>query len=157
MSQRKTTAKIIATGLGSGLAPKAPGTVGSVAALVIIYAMAYMGARVSATLLVAMSAVAYLVGHWSCAVLADEWGHDPGKIVIDEWVGMWLSLVLVPFQWQTAVVAFVAFRFFDIIKPLGVGYIDQHMGGPTSVMLDDVLAGVYAAVVTYAVHMFIFA
>lgn len=154
MSYAKTIAKIIATGLGSGLSPKAPGTAGSVAAIVIILLLDAASVNISPMLLLGMSLVAYFTGHWSCYMLADDWGHDPGKIVVDEWVGMWLSLVLVPFGWQVAVVAFVAFRFFDIIKPLGVGYIDKQMGGPTSVMLDDVLAGVYAAVVTYLVYYF---
>ena len=155
MALKITLAKILATGLCSGLSPKAPGTVGSVAALLILFLITWIGGEISTSLLVVMSIIAYVIGHWCCATLADQWGHDPGKIVIDEWVGMWLALVMVPFTWQTAMMAFVFFRFFDISKPLGVGYIDKKISGPASVMLDDVLAGGYAALLTYVVYTFL--
>ena len=72
-----------------------------------------------------------------------DWGHDAGKIVIDEVVGMWITLWLVPKSLMLYAIGFVLFRVFDILKPLGVRQ-SQKLPGGWGVMVDDLLAGVYA-------------
>lgn len=147
-------AAVVATGMGSGLAPVAPGTFGSVMGLGM-YAFGYMVLGVSGWLpWMLASVIAYLIGYWATTVVSHEWGHDPGKIVIDEIVGVWITVAIVPFTWTHLLIGFALFRFFDIVKPLGVGWIDGELGGAASVMLDDVLAGIYAGVVLYAFYYF---
>lgn len=149
MNAKTSVAAIIATGLGSGLSPKAPGTAGSLAALLLLWMVDSYFIDVSVPRLAIVLLVVFLIGYWSCAVVEPLWGHDPGKIVVDEFVGVWIPFLFVPLQWESLVLAFGTFRFFDILKPLGVGYLDRHLDGPLSVMLDDVLAGIYAALASY--------
>ena len=97
--------------------------------------------------------VTTFVGVWTSNVMERYWGADPRTVVIDEFVGMWIPLLVAPcgkYTWITALVAFGAFRLIDIFKPLGCRKVDQIPGG-WGVMLDDVLAGIYALVITYGV------
>ena len=105
-------------------------------------------------LLIGLSVLFTIIGTWSISALGDEWGHDPGKIVIDEVVGVWITLFFVPFSWVNVLLAFVIFRFFDILKPLGIKTIDKKMHTSFSVMLDDILAGVYSAIVLQLIIYF---
>jgi len=83
-----------------------------------------------------------------------EWGHDSPRVVVDEIVGMWVSLCAVPAsrEWWYPFAALVLFRLFDIYKPLGCRWIDRNIPGAWGVMLDDILAGVYAALVLAVVN-----
>ncbi len=107
--------------------------------------------------LVALCLAWFLVG-----VLAVEYfertsrSHDSSKIVVDEWVGMGISLLLIPWTWGWVVAAFAIFRFFDIFKPLGVGAIDRNWSGPWGVIMDDVLAGVYTCIVLAGIRYLFF-
>ena len=83
------------------------------------------------------------IGVYSIKVVHRTWKHDASEIVIDEIVGVWIAVFALPFQWQFYLAAFVLFRLFDIYKPLFIRKIDK-MDGNWSVMIDDVLAGVYA-------------
>lgn len=78
--------------------------------------------------------------------LEEEWGEDPSKVVIDETVGLWISMLFIPINTYTLILAFILFRFFDILKPLGIRKLDQ-LKNSWGVMLDDILAGVYANMV----------
>ena len=145
----------IASWFGSGFAPKAPGTVGSLAALPLIWPLLYF----SPLWLVAVVTIfLFLAGTWAAGVAGQAWGKvDHGSIVIDEVVGMILA-VSIPFyllgQWAdlptVAAVSFVTFRCFDIAKPWPVSLIDRHMKTGMGVMLDDVAAGLYAGGVSAA-------
>ena len=132
---------LIASGAGSGLAPRAPGTFGSLAALLPWWGISAL--PVWAYLLVC--AAAFGLGVWVSARLTREPGaEDPGWIVIDEWVGLWLALFLLPAGWLWIVAGFLLFRLFDIAKPWPVGWADRSVHGGLGVMLDDALAGLMA-------------
>jgi phosphatidylglycerophosphatase A len=131
----------IATGFGSGLAPRAPGTFGSLAALIPWLALRELPL---VSYLVAL-AVAFAIGVWAC-----EWTmrrlavHDPGLVVWDEFVGLWIALIAVPAHWGFVVAGFVLFRLFDILKPWPIGWADRSIKGGFGTMVDDALAGLCA-------------
>lgn len=141
--------RFIATGLGTGYAPIAPGTVGSILGLVTIYLVNYSFnvfhvSPLSITVLnLFFTALVLFIGVWSIKKVHEIWTHDASEIVIDEVVGIWITMIAIPFTWPYYLIGLVLFRFFDIAKPLGIRKID-NMKGSWSVMLDDVLAGVYA-------------
>lgn len=132
----------IASGFGIGLSPRAPGTVGSLVALVPwwfllrqqppwIYACALL--------------LAFAVGVWAANWVIDRTGvQDPGVVVWDEFIGQWIALFMLPAGWPWVLLSFALFRLFDIWKPWPVRWADRKVHGGTGAMLDDVLAGVYA-------------
>jgi phosphatidylglycerophosphatase A len=132
---------LIASGAGSGLLPRAPGTFGTLAALLPWWGLSALPAW--AYLLIC--AAVFMLGVWVSARLTREPGsEDPGWIVIDEWVGIWLALFLLPAGWLWVVAGFLLFRLFDIAKPWPVGWADRSLHGGLGVMLDDALAGLMA-------------
>lgn len=134
----------LAFGLGSGLSPKAPGTMGTLAALPLYY---WFMADLSPLLYFAMLVVTSLVGIYICHKTAKDLNvHDHGGIVFDEWVGMWITLFLAPTGWLWLAVGFGLFRFFDIIKPWPISWLDKHVAGGFGIMIDDILAGVMACI-----------
>ena len=146
---------VIASWFGSGFAPKAPGTMGSLAALPLIWPLLYFSPL---WLVVVVTMFLFVSGTWAAGVAGRAWGKvDHGSIVIDEVVGMILA-VSIPFyllgQWvdlpMVAAVSFVTFRCFDIAKPWPVSIIDRRMKTGMGVMLDDVAAGLYAGGVSAA-------
>ena len=145
-------AHFIALGFGSGLPPKAPGTFGTLAALPLYALMLALGCCTS--VIVGICVITFLVGWWAAHVTGKNLGvHDHGAIVVDEIVAMWLVLLFVPggisysemaLWWA---VAFGLFRLFDIWKPWPIRVLDAKVPGGFGVMLDDLLAAVYAIVV----------
>lgn len=132
----------LAFGLGSGLSPKAPGTFGTLAALPI-YWFLLKDLPPFAFLLVLL--VSFVAGVYFCGKTAKDLNvHDHGGIVWDEFVGMWLTLFLAPAGLGWMVLGFVLFRVFDIIKPWPIKWFDQHVHGGFGIMVDDVIAGVFA-------------
>ncbi len=134
-------ARLVASGLGSGYAPVAPGTVGSVIALVLGVAVSWL----SPWLLAVAALAACIGGFWAVASLKIE--GDPGWIVVDEFAGQWITLLgvgtLSP-PWIAT--AFIVFRVLDITKPGPIGWADrQH--GTFGIMADDIIAGVIGAAV----------
>ena len=94
-------------------------------------------------------------GVYSSGVMEKHWGEDPSRVVVDEMVGVWIPLLVVPDGgWWYVVAAFVLFRFFDIVKPLGVRRMER-LGGGMGIMMDDILAGVYSAVLLGAARFLI--
>lgn len=131
----------LAFGFGSGLAKKAPGTFGTLAALPLYYLLSQTNGLIYSLLTVIITGS----GVWICDVAAKKLGeHDFGGIVWDEIAGLLITLWLVPCTWQNVVLGFIFFRFFDILKPWPIKWADQHVGGGLGIMLDDVLAGVFA-------------
>jgi phosphatidylglycerophosphatase A len=131
----------IAYGFGSGLAPKAPGTAGSALALVLFIGMATLPVLAQiAIILVALALGIYLTGK----VALELELKDPSAIVWDEFVGMWITLLFLPPGWVWYLVAFALFRLFDIVKPWPVSVADTRLTGGLGIMLDDVVAGLYA-------------
>lgn len=140
----------LGVGLGSGLSPKAPGTAGSLLVLVLVPLWVWLGFYASVAVIIVMS----VVGIWICGRTADIMQvHDDGRIVWDEFAGQ--SITLLPLlllnqvHWWSVLLAFGLFRLFDIWKPWPIGYADRQMQGGLGIMLDDILAGVIAAVVLY--------
>ncbi len=143
------TALFAASGFGLGYAPIAPGTFGAaggLASLVLLnscWPAIFPGSFRQPWVFAALCGALFLVGI-GCARLAEKlWGEDSQKIVLDEWLGMWVAMLALPFTWSTAIFAFVLFRLFDISKPFPLRRAEL-LGGGTGVMLDDLLAGVYA-------------
>lgn len=132
----------LALGFGSGLAPVAPGTFGSLVGVGAALALAPLGFawQLGATL------AAIVAGVWICGESARRLGvHDHPAIVWDEVAGMMLTMLAVPDAWWGTPLAFVLFRLFDIAKPWPIREIDHGLGGGAGIMLDDVLAGLFAA------------
>ena len=144
-------------GFGSGLAPKAPGTFGTLLGTLIFIPIMLWNPMVAWGLFV----VALLAGSWICGRAAELSGeHDHGGIVWDEFVGVWLVLLLLPsVAWQGDnqawwwIAAFLSFRFFDIIKPWPIRWIDQRVSGGFGILLDDVVAAVFAVVVIWLTYV----
>lgn len=131
----------VASGFGSGLAPKAPGTVGSLTALLPWLMLRDLSLPVYLLVVVAV----FLLGVWACGVVIRDLGReDPGVAVIDEWIGMWITLFAAPAGWIWVLCGFALFRLFDIWKPWPVCWVDHHVGGGFGAMADDALAGVFA-------------
>lgn len=131
----------IATGAYSGYLPKAPGTWGSAVGVLIWLALA----RLPLATYGASVGVLFVIGVISAGAaekIVDR--GDPGLVVIDEIVGQLIALTLVPFHPLAALAGFVLFRFFDILKPFPINWIDDHLHGGLGIMLDDVIAGLYA-------------
>ena len=135
----------LAFGLGSGAAPWAPGTVGTAAA-VIPYLLWFQYWSIGWFL--ALIVVTFVVGVWLCEKTSEDLGvHDHSGIVWDEFVGYWLTMFLAPQGWEWALVGFVLFRFFDVLKPWPVKWADRRVAGGFGIMVDDLLAGIYAWIV----------
>ncbi|EKE72388.1 phosphatidylglycerophosphatase A [Gallaecimonas xiamenensis] len=131
----------LALGFGSGLAPKAPGTFGSLAAIPLFLLLSPLPwlAYLALTLL------AIVGGVYICARASRDMGvHDHSAIVWDEVAGMLITLFMVPLTWQWLLAGFALFRFFDILKPWPISWCDKHLHGGFGIMIDDVLAGVFA-------------
>lgn len=153
-------------GLGSGLPRRAPGTWGTVGGLIVAIPLLSLGFLP----FLLMTILSCFIGIWICGRTSELMqGHDDPHIVWDEWAGMWITLL--PFSyismtadnfWQyllqpsslaALVLAFVLFRFFDIIKPPPIGWADRKVAGGLGVMLDDIIAGVMALIVWIIVMM----
>ncbi|MCG9738591.1 phosphatidylglycerophosphatase A [Shewanella insulae] len=131
----------LALGFGSGLAAKAPGTFGTLAAVPLYLLMAglplgwYLG----------LTLVSVVAGFYICDKASKDMGvHDHGAIVWDEVAGLLITLIAAPAGWLWVAVGFGLFRFFDILKPWPIKVLDAKVHGGIGIMIDDVLAGVFA-------------
>ncbi len=141
----------IATGFGSGLAPKAPGTFGSAAALPLIWLFHQDQWTPIETLFWVL--VVCIIGIWSTDVTEKAWNlHDDPRIVVDEFAGMFVTLAWFPFTVPNVIAGFLLFRLFDIWKPGPIGYIDEHGPGAWGTFFDDIVAGVFAALILLAAN-----
>lgn len=143
--------KAVATSLGCGYSPWAPGTMGALFA-VLVWLPFYLWCPEWTLLMVTVALVVVFtpLGVWSAGIAEREWGPDPSKVVMDESVGMWITLlpVTVDMSWWYVVLAFVVFRLLDIYKPLGIRRLEELPGG-WGIMADDIGAGVYGALLIY--------
>ena len=137
----------LALGFGAGLSPYAPGTVGTLVAVPLIMFIGSFGwtALAIAALLMGVSGV------YICDASAKKMGvHDHPGIVWDEFTGFAITMLAVPLTWYWLIVGFVMFRFFDIVKPWPIREADHSLKGGLGIMLDDIIAGVFAGAVLYA-------
>lgn len=136
---------ILASFLGTGYSRIAPGTVGAFLAVVIIYLLSLFVDYMH--WIIPVSAIlTYIIGIWSIKNLPGHWDHDDNKIVIDEAHGIFVSLMFLPITIKSLAAAFILFRFFDILKPLGIKAFD-NLKSDHGVMLDDTLAGLYSNII----------
>jgi phosphatidylglycerophosphatase A len=136
---------LVASGFGAGFLPLAPGTLTSLAALPLAWVTR---SHFGATGLSVAAALAFVVGWWAAATVAKASAmEDPLAIVIDEVAGQWLVLVPTPLDPLPYALAFLLFRIFDIWKPWPVRWADRRLKGGLGIMLDDLLAAVYAVAV----------
>jgi phosphatidylglycerophosphatase A len=137
-------AVLLATWFGTGLLPITPGTWGSLAALPFAWAIR---SHLATTGLAVATVIVFTIGWWAAATVAKASAiEDPSAIVIDEVAAQWLVLLPAPLDPLTYTLAFLLFRFFDIWKPWPVRGAERHVKGGLGIMLDDLLAAVYAVV-----------
>ena len=142
--------KLFGTGFYSGFFPFASGTFASLVALIVFLFPSF---HVWYNLLV-LILIFYWIGVYTAEKIERLVGQDPSIVVIDEFVGMWLSLIFLPISVITIVLAFILFRVFDILKPFPANYFNNKSGG-NAIMLDDVIAGIYANLVLQLFVLFV--
>ena len=137
-------AVLVATGFGVGYLPWVPGSWGSLLALGCGWGIAEAGGPIA---LAIAALIAFAVGWWaSQRIVAASGRHDPRFIVIDEIAAQWLALLAVPLDALWYAAAFLLFRLFDIVKPLPIRLVERRVPGGLGIMLDDVMAAIYALV-----------
>lgn len=136
--QNKIWPEGVATLFGVGKWGKAPGTMGSLVAFPLIFAFSFLGPFWYMSLSVVLIIISI--------VAADQYGEgkDLKEIVADEFVGLMVALFLIPHDWFLWVLGFVLFRFFDILKPFPISHLDKNVKGGFGVVLDDLVAGLFA-------------
>ena len=136
---------LLATWFGIGLLPTAPGSWASLAALPVAWGIRSL---FGLTGLAAAAAAAFFIGWWAAGIVAKASAvDDPGAVVIDEVAGQWAVLLASPREPLPYALAFVLFRVFDTWKPWPAGWADRHVTGGLGIMLDDLVAAVYAILV----------
>lgn len=147
----KDPVHFLAFGFGSGLSPWAPGTAGTLAAIPIALVLLELPLLNYLAVVIVVS----VAGIWICGNSSEKLGvHDHGGIVWDEIVGYLVTMIAVPASWQTLLAGFVLFRAFDIIKPWPISWLDKKVSGGFGIMIDDIIAGIFSAVVLHLLLMY---
>ena len=143
---------LIATGFYSGYLPKAPGTWGSLVGLLLFFLLHTL----SLEIYLAVIASIFLLGTFAAGEAEKIMDHpDPGLVVIDEIVGMLITMIAIPATPLLMVLGFILFRIFDIWKPFPVNFFDQRFHGGLGIMLDDIMAGIYSLIILQVLIRFI--
>jgi len=133
----KKVAYLFATGFGSGYFPVMPGTFASLVALLI-----FSFIPLSSLTWILIILIFFIIGVWTSGIVEDDKGEDPGIVVVDEFVGLWIALVFLPPSTTIIIAGFLIFRLFDIWKPFPIN-ISQKLSRGWGIMMDDVIAGLY--------------
>jgi phosphatidylglycerophosphatase A len=133
----KNLAYVLGSGMGSGYAPLAPGTAGSLAALLL-----YILFPIPDYYWLVITILFIPIGLWSSSVMEKDLGKDPPRVVIDEWVGQWMTLLFLPREILPLAAGFILFRILDIIKPFPARGLQKLKGG-LGIMIDDIIVAVY--------------
>lgn len=140
----------LAFGFGSGLAPKAPGTFGTLLAVPIFL----LASQLSLAFYILFCLLVSLVGIYLCGHSAKLLNtHDHPGIVWDEFAGFFITMIGFAASWPNIVIGFILFRLFDILKPWPIKWIDQKVSGGFGIMLDDILAGIFAWCCLYGINL----
>ncbi len=143
---------VLAIGLGAGLSPVGPGTVGSALGLVVAWPLSRLQPAWHALVILLLGGF----GVWLCGAVAQRLGEkDPGMIVFDEIVGLLVAVYRLPWQWRWIMPAFLLYRLFDILKPWPVSGAEQWFGLGGSIMADDAIAGLLTLGVMWGVNRFL--
>ena len=140
---------LIATYLNIGRISKAPGTVATAATIPLWWALSQTGPLVYMVVVLALIPLGVMAAN---AYEAQSTEHDAKEIVIDEVVGFLITMVWLPLTWQSLVLGFILFRFFDIVKPPPIRQLDQHVKGGFGVMIDDIAAGLVSSVILQIIY-----
>jgi phosphatidylglycerophosphatase A len=144
---------LIATGFYSGYLPKAPGTWGSFVGLLLFFLLHTL----SLEIYLAVVAGIFVVGTFAAGEAEKIMDHkDPGLVVIDEIVGILITMIAIPATPLAMALGFVLFRIFDIFKPFPISFVDQRFHGGLGIMLDDIVAGIYSLVILQVLVRFVF-
>ena len=146
----------LALGFGSGLIKPAPGTWGTLSAVPLyLLTMQFVAPTSMAFLLLIL--LSFLVGIYLCGQTAKDVGvPDHGAIVWDEIVGFFITMTAIPVSWLSILIGFALFRLFDIVKPWPISWLDKKVHGGLGIMLDDVLAGIFACIGLHLILKFLF-
>lgn len=138
-----TPVHFLAFGFGSGLAPVAPGTFGTLAAIPLYLLMQTL----TLPIYLAITAIVCIVGVWICGKSSELLGvHDHSGIVWDEFAGYFVTMIAAPAGWLWIIIGFALFRLFDIWKPWPISVLDKQVHGGLGIMVDDILAGFFALI-----------
>lgn len=147
----KNPVHFLSLGFGSGLMPKAPGTFGTLAAIPVYLMCKDLSLAYYLIFVLAVS----LAGVFLCQYTSDALKvHDHPGIVIDEFAGYFITMIAVPFSWQAVIIGFVLFRLFDIVKPWPISLLDKKVHGGLGIMIDDVVAGLFALILMQLIVSF---
>ncbi|PFG46142.1 phosphatidylglycerophosphatase A [Vibrio sp. ES.051] len=145
---------LLATGFGSGLSPFIPGTMGTLAAIPFFLLLAQL--PFPAYVIVVL--ISCVIGIKICQITSADMGvHDHGSIVWDEFAGYWITMGIVPAlnipltEWKWLLTGFILFRFFDMVKPWPIGWLDKRVHGGFGIMVDDIVAGIMAGITLFLV------
>jgi len=144
--------KLFSTSLGIGYIGKGGGTVAAIFCCALWY-LAWAGAYPPLLASVIITVLITFIGVWSSSKVEPIWGKDPARVVIDEVAGMCISLLFLPVNIKYVLCALILFRFFDIVKPLFIRKMESLPAG-WGIMMDDVLAGVYANIILQVILWF---
>ncbi len=148
----KKPVHLIAFGFGAGLAPKAPGTFGTLVAVPLYMLLQPLGIKVY----LAVTLLFVVLGVWLCGKTARDLGvHDHSGIVWDEIVGYLITMIAVPMSWLNILLGFALFRFFDAVKPWPVCWLDRNVKGGLGIMVDDVAAGLLSLCFLYLLNAYL--
>jgi len=152
MNAKLKLAEFVGTVGYAGRLPIAPGTWGSLVAFLVWY---FFKPFITDPFFLLINGILFFAGIVASDILINAWDdNDPKAVVIDEWVGMWISLILVPHTFLWGLLAFFLFRFFDILKPGPIKMMD-NLHSAVGVMMDDVLAGILALWVIHSILAFV--
>jgi Phosphatidylglycerophosphatase A and related proteins len=141
MKAAQTVALTIATALGAGYVPRAPGTCGTVVGLLLFWGLSDL----PIWLYIVIVSLVVAIGTWAASITGKIYGEvDNQRIVIDEVAGYLITMIAARPTLVVMLMGFVLFRFFDIVKPFPVDWADKKVNNAFGVMLDDILAGIYA-------------
>ena len=143
----------LAFGFGTGLAPKAPGTVGTLPGIVLAAIVGGLAGSAAPVVILLMLMLLIPLGVWLCGEASRRLGvHDYGGIVFDEVVGVLIPFLVLPITPVNLLLGFLAFRLFDVWKPWPISWLDRRVHGGLGIMIDDLLAGAYALAAVWAVR-----
>lgn len=149
-SELKDPVVFLGLGLGSGLSPAAPGTMGTLITVPLVWYLQQQPFLVYAL----VTALVLVTGPWICGYSARKLGvHDHSAIVYDEVAGLLVTMLLAPAGWFWLILGFLLFRFFDIIKPWPISFLDRKIHGGLGIMLDDVIAGIFSLCCLLIIHI----
>jgi phosphatidylglycerophosphatase A len=143
---------LIATGFYSGYLPKAPGTWGSLVGLLLFLLLHTLNVPVYLAVTAGLFVLGSFVAGEAEKILDTR---DPGVVVIDEIVGILITMIAVPVTPLTLLLGFILFRIFDVLKPFPVNFFDKKFHGGLGIMLDDVMAGIYSLIILQLLVLFI--